>query len=395
MLGPRQVGKTVLLLQVVDDLLEAGWPAQNITYFDFSDDRLTKDQPIHPRDIVNMVPQGHLQDHPRALLFDEVRRAENWELWLKNAVDAEVGRIAVTDSAASLARRETVETGMGRWDEHRLEGLSFREFLGLVGMPGSAVEETLQRIPNVTERFLQLGGFPEHARSDDEAEVRARLRSAIVDKAILRDLLQFGIEVERAKDLFVYLVQESGGIFVAKARAGDVDADPRTVGEWLRLLGETMLVVQLPRFTGRASVSLRSHPKIYAADHGIIRAFASAPWSEEDLRWRVFEAAVFRHLRECATTTGATLGYYRDSKGRSAVDFVFELEAGLTLIEVTSSARVDPRKLQSLRKVGALLKTDRLVLIHGGGSDEVRDDVQVMPLPRFLLNPEHWLGLDP
>jgi hypothetical protein len=29
------IGKTVLLFQLVDDLLEAGWPPQNLTYFDF------------------------------------------------------------------------------------------------------------------------------------------------------------------------------------------------------------------------------------------------------------------------------------------------------------------------------------------------------------------------
>jgi uncharacterized protein len=40
--GPRQVGKTVLLLQTADDLLTAGWPAANLTYFDFSDDRLLR-----------------------------------------------------------------------------------------------------------------------------------------------------------------------------------------------------------------------------------------------------------------------------------------------------------------------------------------------------------------
>src|SRR4029079_10324184 len=40
LLGPRQVGKTVLLLQLADDLLAQGWPPQNLTYFDFSDERM-------------------------------------------------------------------------------------------------------------------------------------------------------------------------------------------------------------------------------------------------------------------------------------------------------------------------------------------------------------------
>jgi predicted AAA+ superfamily ATPase len=40
--GPRQVGKTTILYQVIGDLLgNQGWPAENITYFDFSDERLS------------------------------------------------------------------------------------------------------------------------------------------------------------------------------------------------------------------------------------------------------------------------------------------------------------------------------------------------------------------
>ena len=41
LLGPRQVGKTVLLLQLADHALDAGWPPSNVTYFNFDDDRLT------------------------------------------------------------------------------------------------------------------------------------------------------------------------------------------------------------------------------------------------------------------------------------------------------------------------------------------------------------------
>lgn len=40
--GPRQVGKTVLLLQVAEDLLKNDWPPANLTHFDFSDDRLRR-----------------------------------------------------------------------------------------------------------------------------------------------------------------------------------------------------------------------------------------------------------------------------------------------------------------------------------------------------------------
>src|SRR4051795_92557 len=84
LLGPRQVGKTVLLLQLADDLLEAGWPPRSLTYFDFSDDRLT--ERVAARDVVEALPEGQEPESPRVFLFDEIRQAPQWDRWLKQAV---------------------------------------------------------------------------------------------------------------------------------------------------------------------------------------------------------------------------------------------------------------------------------------------------------------------
>src|SRR5947199_8528066 len=73
LLGPRQVGKTVLLRQLADDLLDAELSPANLTYFDFSDDRLTGR--VTPRDIADARPVGFAPNQPRILLLDEVGRA--------------------------------------------------------------------------------------------------------------------------------------------------------------------------------------------------------------------------------------------------------------------------------------------------------------------------------
>ncbi|MBW1811882.1 MAG: AAA family ATPase, partial [Deltaproteobacteria bacterium] len=129
-LGPRQVGKTVMLQQIADELLKQGWPPGNVTYFDFSDDRITSPG-ITAREVVEVVPRGYEKGKPRIFLLDEVGSSDNWASWLKQAVDTMDHRIVVTDSAASLLRQGGRESGMGRWDEHVLEGLSFKEYLHL------------------------------------------------------------------------------------------------------------------------------------------------------------------------------------------------------------------------------------------------------------------------
>ncbi len=370
-LGPRQVGKTVLLMQTADDLLDRGMPAHNLTYFDFSDDRVTR--PVAAREIAEVHPVGLIEEQPRVLLLDEVRLAPNWARWLKQAVDRGDGRIVVTDSAASLLRQEGRESGQGRWDEFRLEGLSFQEFIRLQGRP------------DVFERYLAIGGFPEHALNEDLPEVRRRLRSDVVNRAILRDLSGRVDSAEAVRDLFVYLMQASGGLFNAKARGAELGKDERSVRRWEQLLEDTFLVTRLHRYARSPAVGLRSQPKIYAADHGLVSAFAVSHRQDSMLRGQIFEAAVFRHLRDAARELGAQLYYFR-SKAKEEIDFVVEASGEQVAIEVTCS-RPDGRKRRRLKTASSRLKPDRTLLIHGGLVEESGEDLRSLPLQQFLLDP--------
>lgn len=383
LLGPRQVGKTVLLLQLVDDLLDKGWPPQNITYFDFSDDRLTEQ--ITARDVAEACPVGVDPEHPRALLLDEIRLAPNWDRWLKQAVDRGGDRIIATDSAASLLRDGARESGQGRWDEIYLEGLNLREFARLNALSGEAAEDALRRLPNLQERYLALGGFPEHALSDDYPEVRRRLRSDIAERAILRDLLGLGVDVQRVKELLVYLVQDSGAEFNAEARGRDLGADARSVRDWARLLADTLLLVPLERYAEHAAAAPRSRPKLYAADPGLVLALALSPVQNPEVRSKIFEAAVFRHLREAARELGGGLSYFRH-RDDLEIDFVLDLAGKRTGIEVTSSLRVRADKLERIRKAGKALGAERLLLIYGGLVEEAGEGTRAVPLCRFLMD---------
>lgn len=386
-MGPRQVGKTTLLLQTVDDLLDRGWPPGNVLYFDFSDPRVVDE--ISPRDVLAISPAGISSDHPRVLLLDEVSRAARWDLWLKQAVDQGIGRIAATDSAASVLRQGSRESGQGRWDELWLEGLDFREFVALRSPPGESFEAALAAAPHHLDDYLGLGGFPEYANNEPSAEVRRRLRTDVVERAILRDLAGRVEDPNRVRDLFVYLVQESGGLLNVQNRARDLDADHRSVVSWLALLEDTLLISTLPLATPHAAARLRSQPKVYAVDHGLVEAFAAMPQPgrDHDVRSRVFEAVVYRHLRDVARDLEAQLGYWRGAKG-AEIDFLIRgRDRRAAAIEVTSGWRPRPDKLAEVAKAGEKIGAARTVLVHAGLEEGRVGSVHVIPLGQFLADP--------
>ena len=391
LMGPRQVGKTVLLLQLADDLLDAGWPPQNLTYFDFSDERLTGGEAVTAREIVRLRPVGSDPAHPQVFLLDEIGSSPQWDRWLKQAVDERIGRIVVTDSAASLLREGSRESGQGRWDELSIEGLSFREFVRLHASPDEWIVAPPPRIGLLYGRYLSLGGFPEYTLSLAVPEALRRLRSDIAERAIERDLGRLGLDVQRIKDLFVYIIRESGGEFNVDDRASDLQADPRSVRDWVSRLRDTLLISGLERSVFRPSAGLRAKTRWFAADPGLVLAFARLPPEDREVQAAVFEAAVFRHLREASRELNGQLNYFRH-KDDLEIDFVFEASGDPPIgLEVTSSQQLRPDKLARLLKAGKVLKPGRLILVYGGLTEDWVEGVHVLPLQKFLLDPAAFL----
>ena len=229
-----------------------------------------------------------------------------------------------------------------------------------------------------------------------------RIRADTVDRSIVRDLLRRDVDVERVRELFVYLVEDSGAIFNATKRSRELQrpeapaVDRRSLEKWNTLLLESLLLSRLdpyaPSATGR--LAGRSHPKLYASDPGLVVAFSGVaePFSDPSVTARALEAAVFLHLREVARSRGVSVSYPRGKSGQEEIDFVIHEGAKpLAFIEVTTSK--DPRKkLEQLLASKLADKKAVRVVVHGGAEERLDGPVRLAPAAKFLLDPDRWIG---
>ena len=115
LLGPRRVGKTVILHQTISELLQRGTPGTSILF-------LSLETPIYTDTgletfVLRFIERfGHTRESPLTIIFDEIQYLKDWEVHLKSLVDSYPAiRFIASGSAAAALRLKSRESGAGRF----------------------------------------------------------------------------------------------------------------------------------------------------------------------------------------------------------------------------------------------------------------------------------------
>jgi len=246
LLGPRQVGKTTLALEIA-----ATRPS---IYLDLEDeDERAK--------LSN--PARYFADHERDLvILDEVHRVPELFQRLRGVIDRgrrqgkENGRFLLLGSAAMDLLRQSGESLAGR--------ISYLE-LG----PFDALEVP----PGATEALWVRGGFPRSFLAEDDA-LSMEWRRNFIRTYLERDVPQFGsrISAETLRRLWTMLAHNQAQVLNAANLARGLGVDGKTVAGYLDLLVDLLLVRRLPAWHHNVGKRLVKSPKVYVRDSGIAHA---------------------------------------------------------------------------------------------------------------------------
>ena len=160
LLGPRRVGKTVMIKQLIYEAIRSGIDPKLILYASI-------DAPIYSgvslEKFIDFLPNNS-KDMRRVVIFDEIQYLKDWEIHMKDLVDnyPETKFIA-SGSAAAALRLKSRESGAGRFSEFMLPPLTFYEFLKFIGDD---------------DKLILVKGPHEYAAKDLDA-----LNSSFVDRA--------------------------------------------------------------------------------------------------------------------------------------------------------------------------------------------------------------------
>lgn len=369
--GLRRVGKTTLMYQLIQHLLEGGVEPANILYFSF-DEAVGKLD-----DVLETYREAYGKDFREArtyVFLDEVQKLANWADQVKRYYDLYPKiKFVVSGSESLFVMRGSRERLPGRMYEFFLPPLSFGEFLGLNGLDTSKLPELKRR--QFFRRYVEQGGFPEVATERNMGEIRRYVRSSVIDKLIFRDILTLsGIrDVELFMSMLEIFAASPGMYLEYQSLAQQLGRDRRVVRNYIMWLREGFLVNLLANFRRGKAASLRKLKRLYLADNSVITAF-HGPADE----------TFFGRMVENAVINAAGAGFFW--RNRHDVDAV----VGETPIEVKYQPKILPGDLRGVREFMKKFKVKDGVVVTKDEEREVKlaeGRIRFIPADVFLLSP--------
>lgn len=341
LIGPRQVGKTTLALQIGE--------RQNALYLDLEDsqERAKLSEPV-----------AFLTAYEdRLVILDEIHRVPDLFLTLRGLIDQgrrkglRNGRFLLLGSASLDLMPQSGESLAGR--------ISYIDMtpLGILELPAPALDTLWLR-----------GGFPDSFLAPDERH-SLDWRKDLQRTYLERDVPMFGsrIPAETLRRFWTMLAHNQGTLVNASRLAAGLEVSSQTVSRYTDLLVDLLLVRRLQPYHVNAGKRLVKSPKVYIRDSGLLHALLNITDHNSLLGHPVvgasWEGLVIENLINAAPAFTVP-GFYRTSGG-AEIDLLLELPGGeCWAIEIKRSRAAKPGR--GFYEACDDLKPARRFVVHAG-----------------------------
>lgn len=368
--GPRQVGKTTAILQVMNDL--------NLPYHYAS-----ADLPAPPQ--TSWIPQQwdiarqKLKEVDKVILvLDEVQKVAHWSDQIKGFWDEDTRKnrniqVVILGSSSLLIQRGLTESLAGRFEIIRFTHWSWKECHDCFNWP--------------LEKYLYFGGYPGASTLvEDENRWAQYIRDSLIETVISKDILLLN-RVEKPallRQLFVLACEYGGQILSYQKLLGQLieAGNTTTLSHYQGLLESAFLIKGLEKWAGSTVKIRKSSPKWVPLNTALMTALANRTFKEyrndPELWGRLVEVGVGAYIINEAIKEGFDIYYWREKNYE--VDYVVKRGKKLAAIEVKTT-----RRRMSL--VGLSLFKKRYLsakeIIVGPGGVEIEDFLK-LPLVSIL-----------
>lgn len=393
-IGLRRVGKTYLLYQIAQELIDNGLKLENIFYINFEDNRLEGISSSDLSKVIELYKKHNPEAKTMYFFFDEIQSVQGWEKFVRRLLERKGVRIFITGSSSQLLSKEIATSLRGRSLSFKLFPLSFKEFLNFKGF--SAVEPYIEdergRINGYFEEYLQYGGFPELVNYEEHIKIRTL--QEYLDMVVYKDLVErYGIgKIQVIKDLIKLIVKNfsrrTSIRSLYNALSSGLSVSKNTVYEYFSYLEDIGFVIPVQKFGFSEKEKLKSIAKLYLIDTG----FASV-YGVEDKGLRMENLVATELLRRKYLYHPTMEICYWHDRSQKEVDFVvkegFKVKELIQVCYDLEDLKTREREIKSLLKASEEMDCRNLKVItrdHESSEEHEGREVEYIPVWKWLLN---------
>ena len=369
LIGPRQVGKTTIALQLQES---AKIPAIYAT----------ADSPV-PLDFTwietqwkRAVTESHTSKGPVILILDELQKVRGWSETLKifwdSRLDGPEIRVLILGSSSLMMQEGLTESLAGRFFLHRCSHWNYNECKEAFGWN--------------LEQWIFFGGYPGAASFiNDEISWKRYIADSLIETVLARDVLQMSKITKPVllRHLFALAATLPAQCVSYTKMLGQLQdaGNTTTLAHYLKLLESAFLVSGLELFSRNKQRKRGSSPKLVLWNNALINALSTRTFDAsigDSIWWgRLVENAVGACLCSSLNSIEYTVTYWR--KGNHEVDYIIARGADIRAIEVKSGAG---KKLSGLASFRSQYPEAKSLIVGGPG----------IPLEEFFIkDTAQWL----
>src|SRR3989338_5896028 len=260
LVGLRRVGKTTIMYQLIQKLVEANIKK---TY----------------------------------IFLDEIQKCEGWENELKKYYDLYPKlKFIISGSESLFIRKKTKETLAGRIFEFTLAPFTFMEYLRF-----NKVEENEfkyeTKIKPFFNKFAEKGGFPETFSFETDKDFKEYIQALVVDKIVYKDIPRmFKLEDPDFLKVLLELISTNPGMYIDyQSLSKQFEKDRRVIKNYINYLKESFLITLLGNYRKGSITTLIKKKRAYPADNALTYLYKTK--IEEDFFGRMVETLAVNKLR--------------------------------------------------------------------------------------------------
>ena len=267
-MGIRRCGKSVLLLQIIDELKEKGIEKKQIIYINFENEDysfIKNDMDLH-----NYIKEKIINKEKYYLFFDEIQNIKDWEKAINSFKASKNVSIFITGSNSDLLSGELATHLAGRYVSFKIYPLTFSEVCELKNI------KEKEDIEEAFDDYITWGGMPQRFMLTDEMQTKTYL-SDVYDSIVVKDIItRFGIkDLDLFNRIVEYIVTTPSQNFSAEslsnyfANKDNREVSKVTLYNYLEYMSKAMLINKADRYDIRGKRILNGKYKYYLTDLGL------------------------------------------------------------------------------------------------------------------------------